>query len=99
MNIAAQHIIEEDQEFEKAISVDEFAMRRGELRSNFGMGSSIAHYLGLFPIGNVLVFHSKMSPSGKCEIQKIKVLGCCRGHPQKCTQNYVGNMQSLHHNV
>ena len=57
---------------QKSILLDEFAMSRGGLGNNLGVERSIAHFIGLFHVSNV--FHSKMSSSGKSEIEKLNVL-------------------------
>ena len=79
----------------RRIYVDEFVMRRGRWRSNFCINSSIRQYIWFFHVGNVLVFHAKISLNERSKIMKLKSAiksSCLEGHCQKSAQYHLGNV-------
>ncbi|MCO5554628.1 hypothetical protein L7F22_008160 [Adiantum nelumboides] len=55
---------EEDMEQENVLAIDEFAARTGGKRKGFGPQSSLAHYLGQHPPGDVFILHNEFTPQG-----------------------------------
>ncbi|MCO5613072.1 hypothetical protein L7F22_067346 [Adiantum nelumboides] len=55
---------EDDMEQENVLAIDEFTARTGGKRKAFGPQSSLAHYLGQLPPGDVVIVHNEVTPQG-----------------------------------
>ncbi|MCO5596382.1 hypothetical protein L7F22_050443 [Adiantum nelumboides] len=55
---------EDDMEQENVLAIDEFAARTGGKLKALGPQSSLAHYLGQLPPGNVVIVYNEFTPQG-----------------------------------
>ncbi|MCO5553206.1 hypothetical protein L7F22_006727 [Adiantum nelumboides] len=53
---------EDDIEQEDVLAIDEIAARTGGKQTSFGPQSSLAHYLGQLPPGDVVILHNEFTP-------------------------------------
>ncbi|MCO5563098.1 hypothetical protein L7F22_016734, partial [Adiantum nelumboides] len=65
---------EDDMEQENVLAIDEFAARTGGKRKAFGPQSSLAHYLGQLPPGDVVIVHNEFTPQGHFMTWSLKAL-------------------------
>ncbi|MCO5606381.1 hypothetical protein L7F22_060569, partial [Adiantum nelumboides] len=65
---------EDDMEQEIVLAIDEFAARTGGKRKAFGPQSSLAHYLGQLPPGDVVIVHNEFTPQGHFMTWSLKAL-------------------------
>ena len=55
------------------IDIDDFASRQ-KGRAGTGKDSSIGHYIGRIPIGNIAIVHATFTPDGRTQLTILKAL-------------------------
>ena len=55
------------------IDIDDFASQQ-KGRVGFGKDTSIGHYLGQIPVGNMFIVHATFTPDGRTQLTILKAL-------------------------